>query len=134
MATAKNTKATGKKNTKKTGTSDVASKMRAIDQAQAVIEFNLDGTIITANDTFLNWFGYSLDEIKDKHHRMLCEAAYTNSPEYANFWAKLSRGESDRGVYTRIGKGGKEVWVQPPVRQCSARMVGPPRSSSSRPT
>src|SRR5262249_11922505 len=73
----------------------------ALSKAQAVIEFNLDGTIITANDNFLNTMGYSLDEIKGKHHRMFCEAAYTNSQEYANFWAKLNRGELDSGVSRR---------------------------------
>ena len=61
---------------------------------------------------FLNTLGYSLDEIKAKHHRMFCEAAYTNSQEYANFWAKLNRGELDSGVSRRLGKGGKEVWIQ----------------------
>jgi PAS domain S-box-containing protein len=85
----------------------------ALNKVQAVIEFNLDGTIITANDNFLNTFGYSLDEIKSKHHRMFCEPAYTNSQEYANFWAKLNRGELDSGVSRRLGKGGKEVWIQP---------------------
>jgi methyl-accepting chemotaxis protein len=84
----------------------------ALNKVQAVIEFNLDGTIITANDNFLNTFGYSLDEIKGKHHRMFCEPAYTNSQEYANFWAKLNRGELDSGVSRRLGKGGKEVWIQ----------------------
>jgi PAS domain S-box-containing protein len=84
----------------------------ALSKVQAVIEFNLDGTIITANDNFLNTLGYSLDEIKGKHHRMFCEAAYTNSQEYTNFWAKLNRGELDSGVSRRLGKGGKEVWIQ----------------------
>jgi methyl-accepting chemotaxis protein len=60
----------------------------------------------------LNTTGYSLDEIKGKHHRMFCEPAYTNSQEYANFWAKLNRGELDSGVSRRLGKGGKEVWIQ----------------------
>ena len=84
----------------------------ALSKVQAVIEFNLDGTIITANDNFLNTLGYSLDEIKGKHHRMFCEAAYANSQEYANFWAKLNRGELDSAVSRRLGKGGKEVWIQ----------------------
>jgi len=84
----------------------------ALSKVQAVIEFNLDGTIITANDNFLSILGYSLDEIKGKHHRMFCEAAYTNSQEYANLWAKLNRGELDSRVSRRLGKGGKEVWIQ----------------------
>jgi PAS domain S-box-containing protein len=84
----------------------------AISKVQAVIEFNLDGTIITANDNFLNLLGYSLDDIVGKHHRMFCEANYANSQEYTNFWAKLNRGELDSGVSKRLGKGNKEIWIQ----------------------
>lgn len=84
----------------------------AFSKVQAVIEFNLDGTIITANDNFLNATGYSLDEVKGKHHRMFCEASYSNSQEYANFWAKLNRGELASGVFRQLGKGGKEVWIE----------------------
>ena len=84
----------------------------AFSKVQAVIEFNLDGTILTANDNFLNVTGYSLDEVKGKHHRMFCEAAYSNSQEYANFWAKLNRGELVSGVFRQLGKGGKEVWIE----------------------
>jgi len=87
-------------------------KMNAVGKAQAVIEFNMDGTIITANDNFLNCLGYSLDEIKGKHHRMFAEPAYGNSAEYQAFWAKLNRGEYDADVYRRLGKGGKEIWIQ----------------------
>ena len=91
---------------------DFEGKMAAVSKAQAVIEFNMDGTAITANENFLNTLGYSLDEIKGKHHRMFCETAYTNSPEYQAFWAKLNRGEFDASTYRRIGRGGKEVWIQ----------------------
>ncbi|MBX3340433.1 MAG: PAS domain S-box protein [Nitrospira sp.] len=87
-------------------------KLAAVSKAQAVIEFSLDGTIITANDNFLGCLGYSLDEIKGKHHRIFAEPAYANSSEYTAFWAKLNRGEFDAGVYKRIGKGGKEIWIQ----------------------
>ena len=83
----------------------------AISKAQAVIEFNLDGTVITANDNFLNTLGYSLAEIQGQHHRLFCDPTYTNSAEYAGFWAKLNRGEFEAGSYLRIGKGGKEVWI-----------------------
>ena len=86
--------------------------MDALSRAQAVIEFNLDGTIITANDNFLNAMGYTLDEIKGKHHSMFAEPAYARSAEYREFWAKLGRGEFDAGEYKRYGKGGKEVWIQ----------------------
>ena len=91
---------------------DYEGKIAAIGKAQAVIEFNLDGTIITANDNFLNCLGYSLDEIKGKHHRMFVEPAYAQSAEYRLFWDKLNRGEFDAGEYKRIGQGGKEVWIQ----------------------
>ncbi len=84
----------------------------AISKVQAVIEFNLDGTICTANENFLGAVGYSLDEIKNKHHRMFCDPAYTNSLEYARFWDKLNRGEFDSGEYKRISKSGKEIWIQ----------------------
>ena len=88
------------------------SKMEALDKTQAVIDFNLDGTIITANENFCKTVGYTLEEIKGKHHRMFADPAYAASPEYAEFWAKLNRGEFDAGQYKRIGKGGKEIWIQ----------------------
>lgn len=86
--------------------------MDAIDRAYASIEFNLDGTIIKANDNFLKTLGYSLDEVKGQHHRVFCDPAYASSPEYAAFWQKLNRGEFESGIFRRIGKGGKEVWIQ----------------------
>nr|BDT29406.1 PAS domain-containing methyl-accepting chemotaxis protein [Bacteriovorax sp. HI3] len=92
-------------------TSDYESKTNAINRVQAVIEFNLDGTIIKANDNFTGAVGYSLDEIKGKHHRMFCEPEYAASPEYKAFWEKLARGEFDAGEYKRFGKGGKEIWI-----------------------
>ena len=87
-------------------------KMAAVDKAQATIEFNLDGTVTVANDNFLRVLGYSIDEIRGHHHRMFCDATYAASPSYEGFWAKLRRGEFDAGVYRRIGKGGREVWIQ----------------------
>jgi methyl-accepting chemotaxis protein len=86
--------------------------LAAINKSQAVIEFNLDGTIITANPNFLNAMGYRLDEVEGKHHSMFVEPAYRNSPEYRTFWDKLGRGEYDAAQYLRIGKGGKEVWIE----------------------
>jgi len=91
---------------------DDAGRIAAINKAQAIIEFNLDGTIITANENFLNAVGYRLDEIQGQHHGMFAEPGYRNSPEYKEFWAKLNRGEYDAGKYMRIGKGGKEIWIQ----------------------
>lgn len=92
--------------------SDDAGRIAAIEKAQASIEFNLDGTIRTANSNFLGAVGYSIDEIRGKHHSMFCDEKYRNSQEYKDFWAKLNRGEYDAGEYKRIGKGGKEIWIQ----------------------
>ena len=91
---------------------DLSGKVEAISRSQAVIEFELDGTIITANDNFLNVMGYRLDEIKGKHHSMFAEPAYKESAEYRQFWEKLRRGEFQAGQYKRLGKGGKEVWIE----------------------
>ena len=87
-------------------------KIRAIERAQAVIEFELDGTVITANENFLHIFGYSLDEIVGKHHRIFCDPGYAESPEYAQFWQKLGRGEYAADEFKRISKDGAEVWLQ----------------------
>jgi methyl-accepting chemotaxis protein len=87
-------------------------KLEAIGKSQGVIEFNMDGTIITANENFLNVVGYPLEEIQGKHHRMFCESSYADSPEYKTFWEKLNRGEFDSGEYKRLGKGGAEAWIQ----------------------
>ena len=96
----------------KLASADQTGQITAIGKAQAVIEFNMDGTIITANDNFLNALGYTLDEVKGKHHSMFVDEAYKQSPAYKEFWAKLNRGEYDAAEYKRIGKGGKEVWIQ----------------------
>ena len=90
---------------------DYQGQLAAISKSQAVIEFGLDGIISHANDNFLNTLGYTLDDVKGKHHRMFCDPQYTNSPEYGAFWDKLKRGEFDSGEYKRLGKGGKEVWI-----------------------
>ena len=97
---------------RKIQSADYAGQLAAISKAQAVIEFNMDGTIITANDNFLNTLGYRLEEVKGKHHSMFAEAAYARSSEYKDFWAKLNRGENEAGEYKRLGKGGREVWIQ----------------------
>ncbi|MFK8001971.1 MAG: PAS domain S-box protein [Polyangiales bacterium] len=84
----------------------------AISRSQAVIEFKLDGTIITANENFLNTLGYTLDEVVGKHHRIFCSPEEAQSPAYKTFWQKLQRGEFDAGVYQRIGKDGSEVTIR----------------------
>ena len=88
-----------------------ASQSNAISRAQAVIEFDMDGTVLTANDNFLKTLGYSLDEIRGKHHSMFVGPSERDSAAYQEFWAKLNRGDFDTGEYKRIGKGGKEVWI-----------------------
>ncbi|MDB5581747.1 MAG: histidine kinase [Bradyrhizobium sp.] len=88
-----------------------AGKIAAIGRAQAVIEFNLDGTIIKANDNFLGVVGYSLAEIQGKHHSMFVSPAERDSSTYREFWASLNRGEFQSAEYKRFGKGGREVWI-----------------------
>ena len=97
---------------KKSGVADAAGKFDAVSRSQAVIEFNLDGTIITANQNFLGAMGYSLTEIQGKHHRMFVEPSYGESAEYKEFWDKLRRGEYQSAEYKRLAKGGKEVWIE----------------------
>jgi methyl-accepting chemotaxis protein len=86
--------------------------IEAIGKSQAVIEFNMDGTIIGANENFLSALGYQLDEIKGRHHSLFVEAGVRETAEYKQFWQSLNKGDFDSGEYKRIGKGGKEVWIQ----------------------
>ena len=105
--------------------SENAGKMAAIDRTQASIEFSLDGKVLWANDNFLKTLGYSLEDIKGQHHRLFCEPGYANSHDYVAFWQKLNRGEIDAGLYKRIGKGGKEVWIQAaytPIADAAGRL------------
>ncbi len=82
---------------------------KAVITACSIIEFKLDGTIITANENFLGALGYRLEDIKGRHHSMFVEPAYRDSAEYRQFWEKLKRGEYQAAQYKRIGKDGKEV-------------------------
>nr|WP_166636775.1 methyl-accepting chemotaxis protein [Lysobacter terrigena] len=91
---------------------DFAGQMAAISKAQAVIEFDLDGNVLTANENFCATTGYSLDEVRGKHHAMFLEAAETKSDAYAAFWANLRAGRFDSGRYRRVGKAGNEIWIQ----------------------
>ena len=92
--------------------SDNAGQIAAINKVQTVIEFNLDGIVQSANENFLLTFGYSLEDVKDKNHRIFCEESFINNGAYREFWAKLSRGEFEAGRYKRIGRGGKVIWIQ----------------------
>jgi methyl-accepting chemotaxis protein len=84
----------------------------AISTAQAMIQFQIDGTIITANQNFLHLLGYQLDEIKGRHHSMFVDDVHARSSEYREFWVNLKRGEQQTGEFRRLGKGGKEIWIQ----------------------
>ena len=84
----------------------------AIHRSQAVIEFNLDGTIVTANENFLNTLGYCLNEIQGRHHSLFVEAEYAKSGEYRDFWRRLNSGEFFSDKFKRVGKGGQEIWIQ----------------------
>ncbi|ABD05319.1 methyl-accepting chemotaxis sensory transducer with Pas/Pac sensor [Rhodopseudomonas palustris HaA2] len=93
-------------------TADLAGQIDAIGKSQAVIEFGIDGTVLVANDNFLHALGYTLAEIKGKHHSMFVEPAERDSEAYRRFWAELAAGKYQAAEYKRIGKGGKEVWIQ----------------------
>jgi len=95
-----------------TTTSDADAVIRAFSKSQAIIEFSMDGTILTANDNFLSVLGYGLEEIVGQPHRMFVDPAYAAGAEYRDFWDRLRRGEFNAAEYKRIGKGGKEVWIQ----------------------
>src|SRR5579871_5866219 len=83
----------------------------AISRSQTVIEFRLDGTIVAANENFLHAMGYTLAEIKGKHHSMFVAPGERDSAAYREFWARLNRGEFQAGEFKRIGRGGKDVWI-----------------------
>ncbi|OSQ45500.1 chemotaxis protein [Thalassospira sp. MCCC 1A01428] len=91
---------------------DQDGKINAISRSQAVIEFDLKGNILDANDNFLSVLGYSLAEVKGKHHRMFVERGYANSAEYKEFWDELARGNFVARQFKRIAKNGDEVWIQ----------------------
>jgi len=91
---------------------ELRAKSVAMLRSQAVIEFDLDGTIITANDHFLGAMGYIADEVVGRKHSLFVAPDYAQSPDYAAFWAGLRRGEYMAEKYLRYGKGGREVWIQ----------------------
>ena len=91
---------------------DARGKMAAIDKAQAVIEFETDGTVIVANDNFLSALGYTLDEVRGNHHRMFVDPTEAASPNYERFWKALRSGEFQADVFRRIRKDGSDIWIQ----------------------
>ena len=88
------------------------AQMEAINRSMAVIEFNMDGTIITANENFLGAVGYRLEEIQGRHHRIFCPPDYANSAEYQMFWSRLNRGEFVSGEFKRVNHRGEEIWLE----------------------
>ncbi|OYX96304.1 MAG: chemotaxis protein, partial [Novosphingobium sp. 35-62-5] len=86
-------------------------KVRAIERAQAVIEFDLEGNVLDANTNFLTLMGYHIEEIRGRHHRIFCDVSSTQGEDYRAFWDKLGRGEFETGEYKRLRKDGGEVWI-----------------------
>jgi methyl-accepting chemotaxis protein len=100
--------------------------LAAIDQSYAYIEFDLDGQVLAANENFLRVVGYTLDEVKGRHHRMFCDDALASSPAYLQFWRDLNAGRPQNDVFRRISKSGHEVWIQAvyaPVKDEMGRVV-----------
>ncbi|MCX4194142.1 PAS domain-containing methyl-accepting chemotaxis protein [Methylobacterium organophilum] len=105
---------------------DNEGKLDALDRSQGIIEFELDGTVVTANANFLAVVGYGLDEVKGKHHSMFVDGAERGGAAYRAFWEALGRGEFQQAEYRRVGKGGRAVYIQAtynPVRDASGRLV-----------
>lgn len=96
----------------KLAAADAKGQLAAISKAQAVIEFSPDGIILTANQNFCSTLGYALSEIQGQHHRMFVQPTLAASPEYAAFWDRLQKGEHEAAEYLRLGKGGREIWIQ----------------------
>jgi methyl-accepting chemotaxis protein len=96
----------------KTAHADFEGKVSAINHAQAMVEFDLDGNVLTANQNFLDTMGYGLAEIVGQHHSLFCEPALAQTKDYKDFWRKLRRGEFDAGEYKRLRKDGAPVWLQ----------------------
>ncbi len=105
--------------------SETNAKLEAIGRAMAVIEFNLDGTIITANANFLQRMGYTLRQIQGEHHRLFCTPELAKSSAYSDFWRRLNQGELFSGQFERVDKNGQTVWLEAnynPVYDASGRL------------
>lgn len=105
---------------------DAEGQLKAISKCQAVISFTPDGVILDANENFLKATGYRFDEIKGKHHRMFAEAEFARSADYSAMWRSLSEGRYESGVFKRVGKGGRTIWIQAsynPIFDPSGRVV-----------
>lgn len=105
---------------------DAANKIEALDTSLAMIEFDPDGVILAANANFCKALGYEEREIVGQRHSLFVEPEYAASQAYRDFWAKLARGEFDAREYLRLGKGGREVWIQAsynPVKNAAGRVT-----------
>jgi methyl-accepting chemotaxis protein len=105
--------------------SEANAKLQAIDRAMAVIEFDLEGNVLTANQNFLTRMGYTLAELKGKHHRLFCTAELVNSGAYQDFWRRLNQGELFHGLFERVDKRGQTVWLEAnynPVYDAAGRL------------
>jgi methyl-accepting chemotaxis protein len=87
----------------------------ALNRVQAVIEFDLEGIILHANENFLRVLGYSLSEVQGRHHSMFCEPEFAASPAYKQFWIRLAAGEYEHGEYKRVAKDGRGSGSTPPT-------------------
>jgi methyl-accepting chemotaxis protein len=88
------------------------AKLAALNQSNAVIEFNLDGTILTANENFLQTTGYTLADLQGQHHSLFVDPSSRDHHDYKEFWQRLREGEYQAGRYKRFGKGGREIWIE----------------------
>ncbi|MFJ4197179.1 methyl-accepting chemotaxis protein [Pseudomonas sp. NPDC089534] len=105
--------------------SEANARLQAIDRAMAVIEFDLDGSVLTANQNFLTRMGYTLAELKGKHHRLFCRAELAGSSAYQDFWRRLNQGEFFHGQFERVDKAGRTVWLEAnynPVYDATGRL------------
>lgn len=91
---------------------DAKAVLAAMSKSQAIIEFDMTGKILTANENFCKALGYELSEIVGQHHRIFVDPAEAASADYRQFWSELAAGRFDRRQYKRIAKGGKEVWIE----------------------
>src|SRR5690606_42152774 len=91
--------------------SEAQAKLAAIMRSQAVIDFDLDGNILWANDNFLGAMGYSLAEIVGKHHSMFCDPGYVKGSAYREFWQHLRGCEVNSPIYRRPAESGLKVWI-----------------------
>jgi methyl-accepting chemotaxis protein len=123
-----------KRFSKRAMAAEAQAKIEAIERAQAVIEFALDGTILSANDNFLAVMGYGLDEIVGRHHSMFVTPDHAASEAYRAFWKNLGAGNFQADEFERIGKNGRALWIQASYTQSWTGRARPSRSSNSRPT